>query len=72
MYLFKKKDGTLTPAPDSFDQQNPGWEELQDVDEVLFVSKILVPQIKLVPKPAHSPKTAKKTSEKPGPVKKTR
>ncbi len=52
MYLFKKKDGSLTQAPETFDQQNPGWKELEDVEEVLFVSKVLIPQIKLVPKPA--------------------
>jgi hypothetical protein len=52
MYLFKNKDGSLVQAPDDFDQQNPGWDELKDVEEVLFVSKVLIPQIKLVPKPA--------------------
>lgn len=52
MYLFKNKDGSLVQAPDDFDQQNPGWDELKDVEEVLFVSKVLIPHIKLVPKPA--------------------
>lgn len=62
MYLFKKADGSIVEAPESFDQQNPGWEILQDVEEVLVVSKILVPQIKLVPKP--SPPAQKETSSK--------
>ena len=61
MYLFKKKDGSLIQAPEAFDQQNPGWEEMQDVEEVLFVSKVLIPQIKLVPKPASPSQSAVKT-----------
>ncbi len=62
MYLFKKNDGSIVEAPESFDQQNPGWEILQDVEEVLVVSKILVPQIKLVPKPSQ-PAPKKKDSK---------
>lgn len=62
MYLFKKTDGSIVQAPEAFDQQNPGWEILQDVEEVLVVSKILVPQIKLVPKP--SPPAQKEAGQK--------
>ncbi len=60
MYLFKNKDGSLVQAPESFDQQNPGWDELKDVEEVLFVSKVLIPQIKLVPKPVNTQKNQDK------------
>lgn len=65
MYLFKKKDGSLVPAPEDFDQQNPGWEEMMDVNEVLFVSKILVPQIKLVPKPSEPKKLQDRKDDPP-------
>ncbi len=60
MYLFKKKDGSLTQAPETFDQNNPGWDELKDVEEVLLVSKVLIPQIKLVPKPVKPTQPEKK------------
>ncbi len=50
MYLFRKKDGTLSPAPEGFDSKNPDWEVLHDVEEVLVISKVLVPEIKLVPR----------------------
>lgn len=70
MYLFKKKDGSLVQAPDTFDQQNPGWEEMQDVDEVLYVSKVLIPQIKLVPKPGKNQKSEEKTETSPRQTKK--
>ncbi len=63
MYLFRKKDGSLNPAPETFDQQNPSWEDMQDVEEVLFVSKVLIPQIKLVPKPAEARKPEDKKTE---------
>ncbi len=59
MYLFRKNDGTIEEAPDSFDHQNPGWDDFKEVEEVLFVSKVLIPQIKLVPKPAQSTKQSK-------------
>ena len=68
MYLFRKKDGSLVQAPDGFDQQNPGWDEMKDVEEVLVVSKVLVPQIKLVPratKPEKSESEKEVVSKKP-------
>ncbi len=65
MYLFRKKDGSLIPAPEDFDQQNPEWETMKDVEEVLYVSKILIPQIKLVPKPSAPRESENKTPEKP-------
>ncbi|MFP4085055.1 MAG: hypothetical protein ACLFP9_08680 [Desulfonatronovibrio sp.] len=65
MYLFRKKDGSLIPAPEDFDQQNPGWETMQDVEEVLYVSKILIPQIKLVPKPSAPRESENNVREKP-------
>jgi hypothetical protein len=51
MYLFLNTDGTITEAYSGFDYKNPNWEKLKDVSEVLVVSKVLVPQLKLVPKP---------------------
>ncbi len=50
MYLFRKKDGSLEEAPQDFDPKEPDWSRMQEVQEVLFISKILVPQLKLVPK----------------------
>ncbi len=70
MYLFKKKDGSLIEAPETFDQQNPGWEELKDVEEVLYVSKVLIPQIKLVPKTAQNQKSGDKAETGPEQAKK--
>ncbi len=68
MYLFRKTDGSITPAPDDFDPQNPDWSHLHDVQEVMVVSKVLVPQIKLVPqnpgtKHENTRKSAPKTSK---------
>lgn len=51
MYLFRK-DGTIREASKDFDPANlneKDLEELQGVDEVLYVSKRYVPTIKLVP-----------------------
>ncbi len=50
MYLFRKKDGVLVEAPEDFDPKEPDWNQMQEVQEVLVISKVLVPQLKLVPK----------------------
>ncbi len=50
MYLFRKKDGALVEAPEDFDPKEPDWNHMQEVEEVLVISKVLVPQLKLVPK----------------------
>ncbi len=54
MYLFRKKDGSLVEAPEDFDPKEPDWNHMQEVEEVLVISKVLVPQLKLVPKPQGS------------------
>ena len=51
MYLFVKNDGSIEEAYQGFDPKEPNWDRLRDVNEVLYVSKVLVPQLKLVPKP---------------------
>lgn len=51
MYLFVNQDGTISEAYKGFDEKNPDWESLKDVKEVLYVNKVLVPQLKLVVKP---------------------
>ena len=49
MHILKKYDGTLVLVED-FDEKNPDQALLQDVEEVYPVTKVLVPQLKLVPK----------------------
>ena len=49
MHILKKYDGTLELIED-FDEKNPDQALLQDVQEVYPITKILVPQLKLVPK----------------------
>lgn len=52
MYVLKYNDGRLVEADETFDPENLEWKMMEDVAEVLFVSKIFVPQIRLVAKPA--------------------
>ena len=54
MYLFKYKDGKVTEAYPGFDQKNPEWAKMEGVEEVMPVKQVLIPQMKLVPKPAVS------------------
>jgi uncharacterized protein (DUF58 family) len=49
MHILKKFDGSLVLVED-FDEKNPDQALLQDVEEVYPVTKVLVPQLKLVPK----------------------
>ncbi len=70
MYLFKKKDGSIVQAPETFDQQNPDWKDLKEVEEILVVSKILIPQIRLVSRSAPAARTepapARRSARKSG------
>lgn len=50
MYIFKCDLGEFRQAPDNFDPDNPDFEMLKDVSEVLCVNKVLVKQMKLVVK----------------------
>lgn len=65
MYLFKTKDGAIGPAPEDFDPKNPDWSHLQEVQEVLVINKVLVPEIKLVPKTIRSEKDAPEPRSSP-------
>ncbi len=51
MYLYKKNDGSIVPAPAGFSPDAPDFDALADVEEVLFVSKVYVKQLRLVVKP---------------------
>ena len=50
MYLFLTYDGELQDAYPGFDVDNPDWERLQQVKEVLYVGKAYQKQMKLVVK----------------------
>ncbi|MCF8104678.1 MAG: hypothetical protein K9K64_04295 [Desulfohalobiaceae bacterium] len=49
MYILKKYDGTLEIVQE-LDEKNPDQELLKEVEEVYPVTKVLVPQLRLVPK----------------------
>ena len=49
MYILKKMDGSLQMVED-LDEKNPDQDLLKDVEEVYPITKVLVPQLKLVPK----------------------
>lgn len=51
MYLFRMNSGEIKEANADFDPDRPDFEQLADVEEVLYVSKILVKQLRLVVKP---------------------
>ena len=65
MYLFKKGEDVV-PAYEGFDPKNPKWDEMQGVDEVFYVSKVFVPQMKLVVKEnvVQNPRGPKKSAKK--------
>lgn len=50
MYLFLTYDGELQDAYPGFDVDNPDWDKLQQVKEVLYVGKAYQKQMKLVVK----------------------
>ena len=49
--LFHMADGSYKEAPKGFDTEKPDLEQLEGVEEVLVVGKILMKQVRLVPKP---------------------
>lgn len=49
--LFHMTDGSYKEAPRGFDVDKPDLGMLEDVEEVLVVGKVLVKQIRLVPRP---------------------
>jgi hypothetical protein len=62
MYILKKLDGTLQMVED-LDEKNPDQDLLKDVEEVYPVTKVLVPQLKLVPKTKEERKQVKEELE---------
>ncbi len=52
MHIFRMNDGSLREAPEEFRPESPDEDMLKNVAEVLCVGKILVKQLRLVPKPA--------------------
>ena len=66
MYILKKLDGSLQMV-DDLDEKNPDQEQLQDVEEVYPITKILIPQLKLVPKTKEERKQVKETLDKEQP-----
>ena len=65
MYILKYNDGRLIDAGEDFDPENLDWKMMEDVAEVLFVSKIFVPQIRLVAKPAEERARIRKNLSRP-------
>ena len=51
MLLFHMTDGSYKEAQRGFDVDKPDLGMLEDVEEVLVVGKVLVKQIRLVPRP---------------------
>ncbi len=68
MYILKYNDGRLVDAGEDFDPENLDWKMMEDVAEVLFVSKIFVPQIRLVAKPAEERARIRKNLSRSGAV----
>ncbi|MDZ7759069.1 MAG: hypothetical protein U5L00_02270 [Desulfovermiculus sp.] len=62
MYILKKMDGSLQMVED-LDEKNPNQELLKDVEEVYPITKVLVPQLKLVPKTKEERKQVKEELE---------
>ena len=58
MYVLKKLDGSLEMVED-LDEKNPDQDLLKDVLEVYPITKVLVPQLKLVPKTKEERKQVK-------------
>lgn len=58
MQIAKMNDGTLKEV--DIDVNDPQIAELENVDEIYVISKILVPQMKLVPKPKEERESIKK------------
>jgi hypothetical protein len=62
MYILKKLDGSLQMVED-LDEKNPDQDLLKDVEEVYPITKVLVPQLKLVPKTKEERKQVKEEIE---------
>ncbi|MBS3779493.1 MAG: hypothetical protein KGY41_03800 [Desulfovermiculus sp.] len=62
MYILKKLDGSLHMVED-LDEKNPDQDLLKDVEEVYPITKVLVPQLKLVPKTKEERKQVKEELE---------
>ncbi len=63
MYILKKYDGTLEIV-EELDEKNPDQELLKNVEEVYPVTKVLVPQLRLVPKTKEERHKIKESLEK--------
>ncbi|MFO7877443.1 MAG: hypothetical protein R6U55_12755 [Desulfovermiculus sp.] len=62
MYILKKLDGSLQMVED-LDEKNPDQDLLKDVEEVYPITKVLIPQLKLVPKTKEERKQVKEELE---------
>lgn len=51
MYLFRHSNGKIEEAYSGFNPDTPQFDQLSDVEEVLFVGKVFIKQLKLVVKP---------------------
>ena len=58
MKIARMTDGTLKEI--DIDVNDPKISDLEDVEEVYVISKVLVPQMKLVPKPKEEREAVKK------------
>ncbi len=64
MYIFKLKSGEYTDAYPGFTVDNPDFSKMSDVEEVLVISKALVPKMKLVVKPLNERSAIRKELSK--------
>lgn len=70
--LFHMSDGAYKEAPKDFDTEKPDMDKLVGVEEVLVIGKVLVKQVRLVPKPKEERdriRTALSEAEETGNVK---
>lgn len=70
--LFHMSDGSYKEAPKDFDTEKPAMDKLEGVEEVLVIGKVLVKQVRLVPKPKEERdriRTALSETEETGNVK---
>lgn len=50
MYLFRHADGTITPCYEGFDPDSPDFARMENVEEVLLVSKVFAKEMRLTVK----------------------
>ena len=60
MYIFKNSDGSLSLAYAGFNPEAPDFKKLDKVDEIYFVSKAYVKQMKLTVLPLSKEEHKKK------------